>query len=110
MGCTVATKVGPDPQQRVEERINGVSIVRNNSLPAKIIVTKDQREADKEPIKIYSTNRTFVRNLEMTGELLGYIEYQPDNELEVETAMRDYIDLLMNPHSTIKPRERKLKY
>ena len=60
------------------------------------------------PAKFYEPYCHTISYLKMTGEVTGHVEYIPDNFLEVETVMKDYIDLLMNPHANIKPRMRTI--
>ena len=116
MGCTISKgKVVPvaNLQRSVNEtgRPNTIEnmILRgqNGILTSKDIITSDER-TDNEPVKFYASNRTTISHLKMTGEVTGYVEYIPDNVLEVETVMKDYIDLLMNPHANIKPRMRTI--
>ena len=116
MGCTGSVlkqhnfkrRVGPTPQILNTEQTNGDDIETNTDLPATRIATNCQLISCKSPIMIYAANPIFMNGLKMTGELSEYIEYQPDNVLEVETKMRDYIDLLVNPHSN-KPKEIKIE-
>ena len=74
-------------------------------LTSKDIITSEKR-TDNEPVKCYASNRTTISHLTITEGVTGYVEYIPDNVLEVETVMKDYIDLLINPHANIKPRVR----
>ena len=78
---------------------------KNGILTLKDVITSDKR-TDSEPVKCYASNRTTISHLTITEGVTGYVEYIPGNVLEVETVMKDYIDLLMNPHANIKPRVR----
>ena len=116
MGCIITRSGNLTGKVVPESPLNRGGLAKNTTdegihdiLPAREIITSD-KSTDSKPIKFYASNHVTISRLKMAGEVTGYVEYVPDNVLEVETTMKDYIDLLMNPHQDIKPRVRKLKF
>ena len=69
---------------------------------------KAAKEAVSKPVMFYGCAHSLEVLLAMTGPQSRCMEYEPENVKEVESTMRDYIDLLENPTLDITPTQRKV--
>ena len=70
---------------------------------------KATKQAVSKPVMFYGCAHSLEVLLAMTNPESRCMEYVPENVKEVESTMRDYIDLLENPTLNIIPTQRKLE-
>ena len=127
MGAAIGTITGTAGSYKVnlhnnnEYKNNNSSQALNAPLKRRIKMLKQSRrkrffkgrksakQAVSKPVMFYGCAHSLEVLLAMTGPESRCMEYVPENVKEVESTMRDYIDLLENPTLDIVPTQRNVE-